>query len=99
MNVLDPAFEEDSYVIPLRIFLVIGGVCMLSKFLSGQLACEPHGQVSELPRIKLQLLAFWYSILVFIFALFPKLISKKFDLFSCSRDHSLMDLELGSKFS
>jgi hypothetical protein len=42
MNVLDPTFEEDSYVIPLRIFfpktsicLVIGGVCMLSQFLSG----------------------------------------------------------------
>jgi hypothetical protein len=42
MNVLDPAFEEDSYVIPLRIFfpktsicLVIGGVCMPGQFLSG----------------------------------------------------------------
>ena len=42
MNVLHPAFEEDSYVIPLRICfpktsicLVIGGVCMPGQFQSG----------------------------------------------------------------
>jgi hypothetical protein len=42
MNILDPAFEEDSYVTPLSIFspktsiyLVIGYVCMLGQFLSG----------------------------------------------------------------
>jgi hypothetical protein len=55
MNVLDPAFEENSYSIPLRIlFLSCLYVGPVSRW---TLACESHGQVSELPRIKHQLLA------------------------------------------
>jgi hypothetical protein len=55
MNVLDPAFEDDTFSIPLRIFFLS---CLYAEPGSEwTLACEYHGQVSGLPRIKHQLLA------------------------------------------